>query len=124
MNLHFGDHSELVGTVDFDYDAIDRNLAPQRAEINEDGFEVAGGAIKSLMRWIWQDGKRNPEGLQIRAAIVAWVMLPELEELTETDLARAFGKHKQSYGRWVQQWKLDFPGIQNAHMKKSFVTKW
>ena len=113
---------ELEPAVGFDYDAIDRNTfgilpAPEPDAMPPDAMEAACVGFTRLMEWLWQDGMKNSEGLQIRAAILCWVFLSQLRPLTMTQMAAGFGKKKQSLGRWVDDYKRqpDFPRI--AHMK-------
>jgi len=114
------DDGSLTAAVEFDYELIERNLFPA-AEMFESSSQVCidGAAVlfQRLVRWVWQDGKKNAEGVKIRAMVVCWIFIPELRSLTETDLAIGFGKKKQSIGRWVEQWKKDFPNIRSPHMR-------
>jgi hypothetical protein len=124
------------GPVDVDETGYERILqaaapalnllpAPDRERITQElrkvcSVEIVDAASKlfqMFMRWNWQDGKKNPEGLQIRSMISCWLFIPELRALTETELAIGFGKKKQSIERWVDEWKQDFPRIRNAHMR-------
>jgi len=133
----FTDDQRIEPSCDFDYAAVERALArvergeslegttltpalshPMVEGVEERDLEAAQEVIRQLINWIWQDGMKNPEGLNIRAIIVCWVFLPHLHPLNLTELARAFGKHKQSLGRWVDDFKRQFPGIRNPHMKK------
>jgi hypothetical protein len=115
----FNDSSQIEGTVDFPYEEIDG------LERDEDGpktlartdHEEAFKLFSRLVEWLWQNGMKNPEGLQLRAIVVCWVFLNHLHPLTLTEMARGFGKHKQSAGRWVDNFKAAFPHIQNPHMR-------
>ena len=91
--------------------------APEPDAMPPDAMEAACVGFTRLMEWLWQDGMKNSEGLQIRAAILCWVFLSQLRPLTMTQMAAGFGKKKQSLGRWVDDYKRqpDFPRI--AHMK-------
>jgi len=110
----------LTASVPFDYEVIDRNLFPADEQVFSDNQAIIDAScllFQRFVRWIWQDGKKNPEGVQIRAMIVCWIFIPELRALTETQLAIGFGKEKQSIGRWVDQWKRDFPHVRSPHMR-------
>ncbi len=116
--LAHGEAGQIEATTDFPYDAIDQNMAPPLESVREAGANDRGlKMFIRLVEWLWQDGKRNPEGLLIRAGIVCWIFLPHLHPLTLTQMAGLFCKHKQSWGRWVDDWKLTFPKIRNPHMK-------
>jgi hypothetical protein len=47
-----------------------------------------------------------------------WFLIKELQPLSLTQLARMYGKDKQSLGRWVDDFKRRFPGLRNCHMKE------
>jgi hypothetical protein len=117
----FDEDGHPQGTVDFDYDAIDRNafhVEPEKeAEVSAENLEAAARAFRQLVEWMWQDGMKNDEGLKLRAIIVCWVFLDHLNPVSLTELARAFGKKKQSLGRWVDDFKRVFPKLRNGHMK-------
>jgi hypothetical protein len=125
-SLGHGEDGKLVPVAEFDFDAVEKafesDLAQFRGEIeqgqySQEDVDRALVVLAVLLKWIWQGGMKNVDGLQIRAVIVCWVFLKELRPLTETDLARAFGKDKQSFGRWVENFKEFFPRIRIAHMR-------
>ena len=114
----------ITAVTDFDYDAIDRNLfdlSPEDLQVlagmSQKEMDNAFKMFDTLLRWVWQNGMRNPEGMNIRTIIACWLFIRELRPLTETDLARIFGKDKQSLGRWVVQFKEAFPFIKSPHFK-------
>ncbi len=111
-------------SVEFDYEAIDRSVfhvETQDASLEFSAIEMdaACKVFTHLVEWIWQDGMKNVQGLQIRASIVCWIFLTQLRPLTLTQMAAGFGKDKQSLGRWVDDFKLSFPRIRICHMKDS-----
>ncbi len=112
----------LEPTVGPDWDAIDRgafHVEPESDDrtLTPEQAEAACRMFASLVEWIWQSGMKNPEGITIRAIIVCWRFVPELGSLTLTEMARGFGKKKQSLGRWVDDFKRRFPFLVNCHMK-------
>ncbi len=129
----------LEPSVEFDYDSIDRNVFHTEQDDKrpmcdvgdtdnvEDSkafkdftdleIDAACKVFTRLVEWIWQDGMKNVEGLQIRASIVCWIFLSQLRPLTLTEMAKGFGKKKQSLGRWVDDFKRAFPRIRICHMK-------
>jgi len=116
----YGDSKQPVDSVEFAYSLIDERVFNAREAAEEEKFEQLGPALRMfvhLVRWLWQDGMNNPEGLLIRATIVCWIFLPHLRPLTLTDIAAHFRKDKQSLGRWVEKFKLCFPYIKTPHMK-------
>jgi hypothetical protein len=115
----------LEPSVEFDYDEIDCRVPEFHVEPEEDPEEFTAEEIEAackvftrLVQWIWQNGMRHPEGITIRAIVVCWVFLAELRPLNLTQMAGAFGKKKQSLGRWVDDFKRAFPAIRIAHMKE------
>jgi hypothetical protein len=110
----------LTAAVEFDYEIVERNVfsSAEPAETgNQSAIDASVILFQRFTRWVFQDGKKNADGVKIRAMIVCWIFIPELRSLTETDLAIGFGMKKQSIGRWVEQWKRDFPHIRSPHMR-------
>jgi hypothetical protein len=112
----------LEPTADFDYDEIDRGCfgvdpAEEVGNFTPEELDAACKVFGRLVEWIWQTGKANPDGITIRAIIVCWIFTSELRSLTLTEMARGFGKKKQSLGRWVDDFKRSFPEIRICHMK-------
>ncbi len=103
----------LVPCVDFDYEAIDRNVfeaedVKDLHELPPESIDLALKLHRTMLEWIFQDGMKNPEGIQIRAILACWIWLPYLEPLSLTELSIGFGKQKQSFGRWVDEFKEHF----------------
>jgi hypothetical protein len=92
-------------------------LSQSKGCLTPEQLEALLKIFRSLIGWLWQNGMKNPEGINIRATIPCWVFLSHLRPLTLSDLARASGKQKQSIGKWVDEFKRAFPGIRNSHMK-------
>lgn len=122
---HDAAHAEdghLEPTCGPDWDAIDRNCFGVEPEDDNEEFtpeeiDAACKVFTQLLEWIWQRGMKDERGIAIRAIVCCWVFLAQLRPLTETEIARGFGKHKQSLGRWVDDFKRRFPKIRIAHMK-------
>lgn len=124
--LGHGEDGRPVPITDFDFDAIDKafqdDLEDFRTEVeagkySQEDVDRALVVVTRMLKWIWQGGMKNPEGLQIRAMIICWVFLKELRPIELTQLFGAFGKDKQSGGRWVDNFKEYFPRIRIAHMR-------
>ena len=108
----------------FDFDSIDRNVfhvEPQGFDEDEEftpeEIDAACAVVTRLVEWLWQDGMKNVDGLQNRSVVLCWVFLSQLRTLTMTEMAKGFGKKKQSLGRAVDDFKRRFPKIRIAHMK-------
>lgn len=116
--LAHGEAGQIEGTTEFDYDILDRDQPLDSPEnLSPDQIDAVLRMFRLIAEWIWQDGMKNVEGLMIRASIACWVFIPHLHPLNLTQLARGFGKHKQSFGRWVDDWKRKFPQFVSPHMK-------
>jgi hypothetical protein len=115
-NYH-GEDGKIVRAVDFDYSGVDAilgEIVQEKPSIQD--IELALDAFRSLLKWIWQNGKNDSNGIQIRSMIVCWIFLEELRSLSMEDIANGFGKHKQSLGRWHDDFKKQFPMIKTQHM--------
>lgn len=110
--LH-GESGEIVQATGFDYDSVDRNVFHHDPDTDYGDARL----LLAVIDWIWQSGMHNPEGLLIRAGIVCWVFKAELHPLQLTQLANGFGKHKQSFGRWHDDFKKWFPEVKTPHMR-------
>src|SRR5689334_14493304 len=108
--MAFAEDGSLTPVVNFDFDEVDRNLSGAK-EIDQPNAsdEKAIQAVQKIVSWIFQSGKQNDEGYKVRATIAAWRALPQYHHYTETEMAALLGKHKQSVGRWVTDWKKTFP---------------
>lgn len=118
--LAFGENGERVLAEDFDYnlfDGVREEVAAEAANLSPAEMETALKLFEHLLRWQWQSGMRNPDGVKIRAIICCWIFLKVLRPMTLTQLAHHYGMDKQSLGRWVDQFKKDFPQIRTVHMR-------
>ena len=118
----FAEDGHIEPSIGFDYDSIDRHVfqiepANDRDRLTPEQADAACQMFRSLVEWLWSDAKKNVEGLQIRAMIICWLFVPEIQSLTLTEMARGFGKKKQSLGRWVDDFKPRFPWLVTCHMK-------
>ena len=115
-----GEDGKKVPVTHFDYYAVEFDGSDETLDISHlSQADVDRGVtvLTVLLKWIWQNGMKKPEGVQIRAIIVCWIFLKVLRPLELTQLAGAFGKHKQSFGRWVDDFKRCFPRIRIPHMR-------
>lgn len=127
METAFTDDGQITGVEEFDYDLVERRLAkdlsnPELAKelagMSEAEIEAALRMFRCLVRWLWQNGMKNPDGLTIRAILCCWIFVEELRPMTLTEMARGFGgRHKQSLGRWMESFKQNFPFIKTPHMR-------
>jgi len=113
---------QLLPTVDFEWSVVEKNLfgdvdLDEMAELTPEDLERVWKVCDCLLRWVWQNGMKNVDGLQIRTIILCWVFIKELRPMEMSELARGFGKDKQSIGRWFDVFKVDFPFIRTPHMR-------
>jgi hypothetical protein len=114
------EHGDIVPTEQFNYDALDGYFGPDEEDLSDltpEDVERALKLFRKLLRWVFQNGMKNAEGVKIRSIIMCWIFLEELRPLTLTDLAAGYGMDKQSFGRWVDIFKKDFHNIRNAHQR-------
>jgi hypothetical protein len=121
-HLGFGEDSRPEATADFDWPELyDRLKEVDDAKFTH-GYATSLLLLQlaeGLSRWTYQSPSHtNMDGKAIRCAIVEWFTIKELQPLTLTQLARMYGKDKQSFGRWVDDFKRRFPGLRNCHMKE------
>lgn len=117
-----GEDGRIVPSEEFNYEVIERNVFGQNPDAELSAFtqeevDRALKVLRMLLEWIWQDGMKNADGVKIRAIIVCWIFLKELRPMNLTEMARGFDLKKQSLGRWVDQFKKDFPAVKTCHMR-------
>ena len=105
----FDDLSQVTQTVDFAYDEIDRRVFNH--EISEEDFHAAGQCLHRIMAWIYQNGGKPADGFACRSILACWAFLPELHGESITSIANQHGKHKQSLGRAIDDFKKEFPEV-------------
>jgi hypothetical protein len=121
-HLGHGEDGAIEQTTDFDWAGLEEKLG----EVDQAKYThqyatwlLLQQLAEGLARWTYQSpNHRNMEGKAIRQAIVEWFTIKELQPLSLTELARMYGKDKQSFGRWVDDFKKRFPGLRNCHMKE------
>ncbi len=102
------DSSGRVATEDF--------TEPETDEAQRD-LDGAIAAFEKLLNFVWQNGPKNDNGIQIRAVLCCWIFLKHLRPMSLTEMAAFIGRDKQSLGRWFDAFKKDFPEIKTTHMK-------
>lgn len=119
FDVAHGEDGAIEPAADFDYESVFRkdedvfHVEPQSngESLSPEALDAARKVIVRVMEWIWSDGTKNIDGLQNRAATACWKFLPQLRPLTMTQMAKGFGKHKQSLGRAVDSFNLAFPEL-------------
>jgi hypothetical protein len=134
----YNDDGQLEKTTPFPYEQVGKvvddasheltpaELVEMRREcsrLTTEEREAAMSMFRMLVRWLWQSGMTNPNGLLIRSVIVCWVFLEEVQQFNLTGIAHKFDRDKQSIGRWMPRFKKAFPMIKTPHMKNEPTTK-
>jgi len=119
MNQPIGEDGNPTIAGDFDYDAIDgpADVGDDNNIVSSYDFFMAANILRKLLTWQYQDGIKDPNGKRIREIIVQWLFLKELHHYSMSELARKHGLHKQSIGRWVDDFKRAFPDAKTEHMR-------
>jgi len=98
--------------VGFDFDRVYDDLdGPEKDPASPDPMFAASEAVRLLFAWVYQPPCKDQEGFYCRAIIACWIFVPQLRSYTMTEMAGRFGKKKQSLGRWVEDFKREFPEV-------------
>lgn len=120
--LAFDDAGEKIPFENFDWDAVEKEFAEDLEQfkkelkanpLSQEDIDRIDKAMQTLLKWAWQGGMKNMDGFQIRMLILCWHIIPSLRALSLTDLSTVFKKDKQSFGRWVDNFKQYFPFIRS-----------
>lgn len=106
----YDDRGAVTLVSDFSYDQVDRDLgfAPPERDLDD-----ACECQRRVWRWVYQPPNVDLDGFMCRCIVACWVFVPQLRAETMTYIAGRFGKKKQSIGRWVADFKLQFPEVAN-----------
>lgn len=111
----FNADGRIEPSEEFDYEGIyQREEGVRAVQTYENALPIR------LLRWQWQDSytPKKVQGLELRAAVVCWATLPALRSVSLTEMAHGLGRrHKQSLGRYVDDFKLHFPALRNPSMR-------
>ncbi len=113
LQVGHDDAGEIVASEDFPYHLIDGEEEQPTAQ----DLAAAAMAMQKVMEWVWQGGPRNHNGFEIRSVIACWIFLKHLHALNLTQVAAMMNKDKQSLGRWVDDFKKEFPAVKTEHMR-------
>ena len=115
------DLSKVTATVDFAYDEIDRRVFGVETSA-EEAIEESLECQRRIWQWVYQPPNKDMDGFVCRSIVACWVFVPPLRAYSMTDIAGRFGKKKQSIGRWVADFKKEFPAVA-AHLQHIKNTK-
>lgn len=122
MDQGHDESGALIPVEGFDYAAVDRNhfdpgTVEELSKLSAEQMDAGIKLNRCTLEWIFADGMNNKDGVAIRAILCCWIYLPWLRPLTMEELAAGFGMDKQSFGRWHDVFKKDFPFIRTPHMR-------
>jgi hypothetical protein len=117
MKIGYDENGTVIPVAEFDFASLDTGHDTDLDKISRKELEASLKAFRILLDWIWQNGMRNPNGVKIRAILCCWVFLEQVRPISLTQLAKGYGMKKQSLGRWVDNFKRDFPQFRIAHMR-------
>jgi len=110
------DEHGITQVVEFAYAEVEAHLDGDKTP--EAALEAAMELERRLNEWTYQAPCADVDGFLCRSIVRAWIFVPMLRSYTMTEIAGRFGKKKQSLGRWVDQFKRDFPEIKHLkHMR-------
>jgi len=113
--IAYDENSLKTLTTDFPFHELDC----EALDAKEEAMEMACEAAHRVWEWIYQPACKDLDGFTCRCIVACWVFVPMLRGYSMTDIASRFGKHKQSLGRWVDDFKLQFPEVAKhlAHLR-------
>lgn len=93
------DVSFAVPIEQFDFTTVCRRLGDEEsADLQKLAFRFASEALAKVFRFIHLDGKGRPDGVKIRAYLVAQLISPEIfGSVPDTELCRRIGCKKQAF---------------------------
>lgn len=127
--INFDQNGTVTATVDFNYSEVDELLQGDRLNSSdirrmieeaarEEGMHMAAQAVGSLARWLGTT--KNKHGIACRGIVLNWLYDSLQHDCSLTEIAGQYGLKKQSVGRWVDDFKKEFPQavIHLKHIRK------
>jgi len=118
--LSFSASHQPEATTDFPYDEASAHIfgghktETEKQDAQREGIQL----LYTFLRWIHQSGMEDRDGIATRVIVLFWILLPEFESKTMTEVAVSHGCTKQNIGKWVADFKKTFPRVKNKHMRK------
>lgn len=100
IDVAFSDEvSYPVAIEQFDYTTVCRRLGEsESADLQKLAYHFAAEALSKVFRFIHLDGKAKPEGVKIRAYLVAQLISPEVfGSVPDVEICRRIGCKKQAF---------------------------
>lgn len=128
IHQHTYENGEMVGVVDFDFDAIDRAA-------EDESHDKYISALRIMLEWVWKLGvkqTRKPTAAFVRFAAMSAVIYPDcMEGMTYEEIGKEFGITKQAVGKaasdFYETFEVQLSRLRTEHGKeniKKAVTRW
>jgi len=117
--LSFSANHQPEATTDFPYEEASAHIfgghktETEKQDAQREGIQL----MYDFIRWIFKSGMKDRDGISTRAITLRWILLPDVESMTMTEMATAHGCTKQNIGKWVADFKKTFPRVKNKHMR-------
>ena len=108
----YDDHGAVTLACDFPFSQVDEpepQLIAVPGRPSSIAIEMACECQRQIWEWIYQPPCEDIDGFVCRCIIATWIFNPHLHSYSEAEIARRFGKKKQSLDRWSQDFKRTFP---------------
>ena len=109
---NFYDAGEVTLTTSFAYGEVSKDLG-EPIEQTERNLEDLVEINRRIWQWVYQPPCKDLDGFNCRCIVASWIFVPEIRSESMTYIAGRFGKKKQSIGRWVADFKTQFPEVAN-----------
>lgn len=109
--MWWDDNKNPTLTVGFEFSAVDRGAFGVDDDHSSNARDMACECQRRVWHWIYQPPCEDLDGWTCRCIVAAWIFVPQLRSYTMTRIAERFGKKKQSLGRWVADFKKEFPEV-------------
>ena len=120
------DEQGITLTCDFDWKQVEHDLdGPDAPPDTDQLVETICACQNRIWEWVYHAPCRDLDGFMCRAIIATWVFYSPMRAYSMTEIAGRFGKKKQSLGRWVVDFKIQFPEIVKhlAHLRNTQTAK-
>ena len=120
------DEAGITLTCDFDWHQVEQDLDGDNSRLaNSDAIDAICECQQRIWEWVYHAPCRDLDGFMCRAIIATWVFYSPMRAYSMTEIAGRFGKKKQSLGRWVVDFKIQFPEIVKhlAHLRNAQTAK-
>lgn len=101
------DESGITQSVEFAFSEIE----PQPDSLGSIDVDAVLEMHNRVWRWVYNAPCKDINGLLCRCIVACWILYEPLRKYNQTEIAKRFGKKKQSLNRWIVSFKKEFPEI-------------